>query len=100
MRATSVAPTWWWMGAATAPLRQQAWNRTSASHQFGSCQETTSPRRTPRARSPAATESASRSKVRESMPVSPSTIAAASGNRGVESNRSSVGTSQAPPLAR
>ncbi len=46
-RATSAAPTWWWRGAATAPQRQQARNSTSASHQLGSCQVTTSPRRTP-----------------------------------------------------
>src|SRR5439155_587860 len=43
------------MGFRTAPRRCAAWKSTTASARFGSTDETTSPGRTPRAASPAAT---------------------------------------------
>src|SRR2546422_327821 len=49
------------MGFRTAPRRCAAWKRTAASARFGSTDDTTSPGRMPRAASPAATRSASRS---------------------------------------
>ncbi len=82
-RATSAGPTWWWMGAATAPHRQQARKSTSASHQLGSCQVTTSP--APDAQ-PAAGRRPPRTPVRSRVPASsrtsPSTTATPGGRPG------------------
>ncbi len=55
--ATSAAPARWWIGAATAPSRQQARNSEMAGHPLASCHETVDPASTPSdARPPAISE--------------------------------------------
>ena len=54
MASTSAAPARWWIGAATAPRRQQARNREMAGHPLASCHDTVDPGSTPSAASPPA----------------------------------------------
>ncbi len=101
MRATSAGPTWWWIGVATAPQRQQAWKRTTASHQLGSCQATTSRWRTPRDRRPPGHrrgQGVERGVVEHDVPVDDRRSRARQGRS--TSSRSRPGTSQAPPGRR
>ncbi len=100
MPATSAGPTWWWMGTATAPRRQQARNNKTASTRLGSCHTTASRRRTPAARSPPANASTLESTAAVSSSTEESASAVPSGRGAMPASPSSVGTSQAPPGRR
>ena len=71
--STSAAPNECSTGAATAPNRQQARVSTAAARLLGTCQATVSPRRTPRARRPPATEATRPSTWTAESRVGPST---------------------------